>query len=204
MVTLETRSAKLDYEIEEPDDLDTEEQREVWNQDVVRTVRLFDPLHHSVRAIREMRECVEEFDKKSGNGDESMVAKILKKINGHLTGNRFRIAFTKERRPSGFAMQIMPSSLLGALWVQFGQAIVENKKFRSWAECRRWFEVSPSANRTSRRYCKEACRSRAYRNRKEQAIRMAESGKTTKEIAHALQSTTDTANKWLRQSKGVK
>lgn len=62
----------------------------------------------------------------------------------------------------------VPSSLLGAMWLQFAQAIDTGPEFRKCAQCRTWFAVSLDASRKSRRYCSDACRAKAYRNRKQE------------------------------------
>src|SRR5262245_21200426 len=67
------------------------------------------------------------------------------------------------------AMPLVPVTLAGAVWLQLAQAVVEQKAFRACLSCRRWFELVPELNRTSRHYCSEACRSRAYRARKDKA-----------------------------------
>jgi ferredoxin len=103
------------------------------------------------------------------------------------------VAFLKEmRRPAGYTMQIVPSNLLAALWIQLGQAVIENKRCRACAACGRWFEIAPPFIRKSRHHCGEACSSRAYRTRKVQALRMNERGESVKEIAEALDSTSAT------------
>jgi hypothetical protein len=69
----------------------------------------------------------------------------------------------KQGRP---VSKIVPSSLLGALWLQFHQAVAGQKDYRQCAVCQSWFEISPRVNRASRLYCGDACRSQAYRDRK--------------------------------------
>src|SRR5262249_8336946 len=134
-----------------------------------------------------------------GKADEREIEELLEVVNRELSGDRFSVAFARARTPSGFTMHLVPVSLLAAFWLQFGQAISENKRLRRCAACNRWFEVAPPLNRTSRHYCGEACRSRAYRNRKEQAVRMAGLGKTPQEIAEVLASTVGTVEGWLSQ-----
>jgi hypothetical protein len=69
----------------------------------------------------------------------------------------------KQGRP---VSKIVPSSLLGALWLQLHQAVAGQKEYRQCAVCQGWFEISPKVSRASRRYCSDACRSQAYRDRK--------------------------------------
>jgi DNA-binding NarL/FixJ family response regulator len=63
-------------------------------------------------------------------------------------------------------------------------------------------ELSPEIARTSRLFCSESCRARAYRERKEKAVQLAAEGKTPKEIAAELDSDVKTVKGWIKQRKG--
>jgi hypothetical protein len=63
---------------------------------------------------------------------------------------------------------LTPKNLLGALWLQFAQAVSGNKVFRECDECSTWFEVSKAAFRINRMYCSGACKAKAYRRRREE------------------------------------
>lgn len=63
-------------------------------------------------------------------------------------------------------LHLVPKSLLGALWVQFALAINGDKEYRECGHCSTWFELSPGTARTSRFYCSDACKMKAYRERK--------------------------------------
>jgi hypothetical protein len=62
-------------------------------------------------------------------------------------------------------LHMVPSGLIGALWLQFAQAITGNKNYRRCGRCENFFEVSPSTARTNRRFCSDACKSKAFRER---------------------------------------
>lgn len=64
----------------------------------------------------------------------------------------------------------VPESLLGALWLQFALAVERNNDFRTCAECGTWFELSPGTARSDKIYCSTACRLKAFRRRKADAI----------------------------------
>ncbi len=59
-----------------------------------------------------------------------------------------------------------PTSLIAALWLQFALNIDDPNSYRKCDQCKRWFEVTPSVNRKDRKYCSNACRTKAYRRRK--------------------------------------
>ncbi len=111
------------------------------------------------------------------------------------------VAFLKDHKLGGLILQFMPTNLLGAIWLQFAQAISGSKKHRACAACGQRFEVSPDKFRKSKFYCGDACRARMYRSRKDQAQQLAAEGKTPKEIAATLDSDVKTINKWIQQRK---
>lgn len=100
-------------------------------------------------------------------GDLSLIALHLVRqtVNFELsTGTRAQLVeSTTAGRP---ALTTVPTSLLGAMWFQFAQAIAEDKRYRRCQECASWFEVPPDARRRNSMYCRDACKSKAYRARK--------------------------------------
>ncbi len=64
------------------------------------------------------------------------------------------------------ATHLVPSSLIGALWLQLALAVEGNKEHRQCHECKSWFEIFPGSGRPDKLYCSDACRMRAYRKRK--------------------------------------
>ena len=68
--------------------------------------------------------------------------------------------------PDGnYQLVTRPNNLLGALWFQFASSISGQKSYRACEVCGRAMEMSPDVNRADRRYCSDACRSRALRRR---------------------------------------
>jgi hypothetical protein len=65
----------------------------------------------------------------------------------------------------GTGLEVVPLSLIGALWLQFAQAVSGQRAFHPCDACGRLIELHPTANRADRRYCGDACRARAYRKR---------------------------------------
>ena len=63
-------------------------------------------------------------------------------------------------------IRIMPTNLIGALWLQLANAIEANRDYGQCSECSSWFEIAPGSGRPDKRYCSDACRMRAYRKRK--------------------------------------
>lgn len=99
-------------------------------------------------------------------------------------------------------LYFMPNSLIGALWLQFAQAIDGNKTYRRCDECRAWFELSPEVARTTKRFCSNACRVKAYRNRKATARQLHSKGVRIEEIATRLDSDPETVAGWVSDTEG--
>lgn len=66
-------------------------------------------------------------------------------------------------------LSLNPNGLLNALWLQFAYAIAGGIQHRACIVCNAWFEVAPGRGRREKRFCSDACRMRAYRNRKSKA-----------------------------------
>ena len=91
----------------------------------------------------------------------------------------------------------LPSSLIGALWLQFADAIATNRNFNQCLYCKRWFEVSPDTARRDKHYCSQTCRTRAYRTRRAEARRLYALGATLDELAQKFGSDAATIQGWL-------
>jgi hypothetical protein len=121
-------------------------------------------------------------------------------INGHLKEEVSGMLHSEGPRDR-LALHLVPTSLSGALWLQFASAIGGDKAYRCCSECQTWFEVSPGVARRDRRVCSDACRTRAWRARQEQARRLRAAGKSLKEIARALHSDVGTVKSWVAGSQ---
>jgi hypothetical protein len=104
-------------------------------------------------------------------------------------------------RDGKLVLEVTPTNLLGALWLQFAYAIVNDIGFRQCLSCRSWFAVSPETRRADSLYCKEACRIRAYKERKKEARRLVAAGKALGEIARELGTTTKVIRGWITESQ---
>jgi hypothetical protein len=68
---------------------------------------------------------------------------------------------------SNLGLYIVPSSLLGALWLQLARAVEKGRARRRCKACKGWIELT----RTDREYCGPACRVAAQRRREGQGRR---------------------------------
>ncbi len=95
------------------------------------------------------------------------------------------------------SLYLAPTTLLGALWLQFAQAIEGNKQYRQCEQCRRWFEVGAQV-REDAKFCQSACRSKAYRERQKTARKLRSEGVPVREIARRLESHGKTVTRWIK------
>lgn len=70
---------------------------------------------------------------------------------------------------ASLAMYFVPSSLIGAMWLQLSEAIAGHKTYRDCRQCGHIFELRPDTARTNRVYCSNACKTKAYRLRPRRA-----------------------------------
>jgi hypothetical protein len=88
--------------------------------------------------------------------------------------------------------------LLPALWWQTARAVWSDPTFHRCPVCDTWFEVAVGAARSHRRFCSNACRTRAHRGRQDEARRLHADGKTLREIAAALDADPAAVRGWIR------
>ena len=99
------------------------------------------------------------------------------------------------------AMRLVAPTLRSAVWLQLADAVANDLTFSRCRECGRWFEVAPDVARSHRRFCTNACRSKAYRHRQDRARRMFMDQKTFEEIAEELESDVWTVRRWITGSE---
>jgi transposase-like protein len=122
-------------------------------------------------------------------------------INEKLERRAFpRLLWDAKRERLG--LYIVPDGLIGALWLQFARAVERDSRFRQCAECGLWFELAPGTARADKQFCSTACRTKAYRKRQAEAVRLYDEGRSTEDIARALESDPDTVRGWIEQKRG--
>jgi hypothetical protein len=99
-------------------------------------------------------------------------------------------------------LHLVPENLLGALWLQFARAVDGNKDYRRCGGgCGRWMEISLDAHRTHRRFCSDACRNKAYRERQAEARRLYIEGLSVEQIAQQLGADFRAVQRWVTRVK---
>jgi len=99
-------------------------------------------------------------------------------------------------------LYMVPSSLIGCLWLQLADAISGFQKFRLCESCRKPMLVAAegSGYRTNRKTCSNACRIRLYSNRKIEARQLREKKLSIREIAKRLDTEVDQIKRWIAKA----
>lgn len=126
---------------------------------------------------------------------------VQSKINAKLQGRASpRLLWDANRERLG--LYIVPDGLIGALWLQFARAVERDSKFRQCAECGIWFELARGTARADKLYCSTPCRTKAYRKRQVEAVRLHGEGRSLEDIARELESDPDTVRGWIERKRG--
>jgi hypothetical protein len=125
---------------------------------------------------------------------------LQSKINQKLEGRASpRLLWDTERERLG--LYIVPTGLVGALWLQFARAVERDSRFRQCAECGIWFELARGTARSDKLYCSTPCRTKAYRKRQAEAVRLHGEGRSIDDIARQLESEPDTVRGWIERGQ---
>jgi hypothetical protein len=135
-----------------------------------------------------------------GNVIQPALYRVQQVLNEHLKG-RVSPRMLWDPQFVHLGLYFVPDSLLGALWLQFAQAIDANKDYRRCRECGKWFVLSPETARTNKLFCSNACRSKAYRKRQVEAQRLYAEGVPIEKIADKLGSDLKTVRSWVTRDQ---
>jgi len=102
---------------------------------------------------------------------------------------------------SALEVSLVPSSLLGCMWLQFARAIGGDKSYRACENCKRWFEIGGGTlgGRSDKRYCCGTCKAAAHAKKRVRARRLYRSGRMPADIAQKLDTPIGTVKGWIVQ-----
>lgn len=123
-------------------------------------------------------------------------------VNAELTAS-VQPALMCQLPSYGLVVRLRPLSLLGAMWLQFAEAVAGGDTVRECAECKKWFQVNVGADarKARRKFCSNLCKLHDYRRRQAAAARMASAGRKPREIANELGTDLRTVKAWIQKSK---
>gem|GEM_PF-6542183 len=161
-----------------------------------RTIKVFDEDCKTVVPLMNFKPEVSEKLKL-----EAAAEYVLSDALSDLTANTSGILLFPPESKYRRKLAIVPRSLRDAIWLQFALAVLENKKYRACEVCGKSFEVSPQVARTTRTLCSSACKQKAHRQRRDQALKLAQEGLAAREIARRVGSQLTTVQNWLKEFK---
>lgn len=137
--------------------------------------------------------------------DEDVMAAALlflhRLVNRQLArSGAFEMFSVADGRRSGVAF--VPANLHGAIYLRFALAVSRRTRTRKCVTCGRHFELAPGTARSDRIFCSDACRSKAYRRRQEEARRLHAKGVKIDRIAARLGVDVETVRGWVDFPKG--
>ena len=110
---------------------------------------------------------------------------LQRAVSLHMSG-RIDATLMWDAKDKRGRLHLIPSCLLGALWLQFAMAINGDREYRQCEQCKAWFELSPETARTNRVYCSARCRQKDYRERKAEAGRLRALGHSVRDIEQRI------------------
>lgn len=99
-------------------------------------------------------------------GAEAGARFVIRDIISAGLSNRFNQSFEWDSEGRAMSLKVRPTSLIGALWLQCAESISVETDYARCDSCSKWFLVTPGAGRPDKKFCSDACRMRAYRERK--------------------------------------
>jgi hypothetical protein len=131
---------------------------------------------------------------------------VMDAVDQHLeeTGVKMTMKWDATRRSARF--YVAPTSLLAAMWVQFAEAISEQKDYERCRLCGKPFEVSTAQEgaRTNRRFCSDEHKNQFHYRKRIEARKLRDEGATLKDIATQFEVTVPAVKKWLADASGTR
>jgi hypothetical protein len=125
---------------------------------------------------------------------------VLKRMIRPRLQGQVPLDLTAEEDALSPAVELLPRSHRAGHWLMISLDINDNRQYRSCGQCGKWFEFLTSTRRTTRMYCSNACRSKTYRGRQDQARRLHEEGVPSGDIARELETDVKTVKRWVGNS----
>ena len=131
-----------------------------------------EPIEWWFAAIRQMHRMVELWEMSKSTRDYSKLIRAVRKklilagFEDERPGVKVELHLREDPLSASARLRVVPETLLTALWTQLVLAIDGNLILRGCVQCRKWFTLEAGRGRSDKEYCSNACRMRAYRERK--------------------------------------
>jgi hypothetical protein len=139
-----------------------------------------------------------------GDAFEPALAFMRQVMDDHLKqlGERLapRVLLSSPDGPP--TLSFTAQTLIGAIWLQLADAIATNRQFGRCQECGKWMDLGPEGSRVDRKFCSNACRAKAHRERQDRARKLyVIDKKSFKEIAELVDSDIESVKRWITGTK---
>lgn len=100
-------------------------------------------------------------------------------------------------------LQVVPATLLTAMWLQLALATAGEKRFVQCKFCCRFMEISTEKTgfRMHREFCSNVCKTNDYRRRRRMVLDLAGKGMRLKDIAERAETKASTVRGWIASVK---
>jgi hypothetical protein len=88
---------------------------------------------------------------------------IRKAVSERLDKLRVTAALLWTSQVSEIRLRVVPTGLIGCMWLQFAQAIAGNRNYRPCEFCGKYFESTSGISRSDRRFCQPTCKASAHK-----------------------------------------
>lgn len=151
--------------------------------------------------IHAMRAAFDRWDGiQAGKVDPDEMGQVVEVVSRGCEGRvESRFVYDSQNRTAGWVTT--PLDLLGAMWLQFADAVAGGKRVRQCPVCADWFAVTPGHARADKLLCSLACRQKAYRERKQRAVELFAQNGSVEKTAAELDWDVDAVKKWVKNTK---
>lgn len=118
-------------------------------------------------------------------------------INKKLLTHAVAARMLWDSRYTRLSLHLVPTSLVGCLWLQFARAVDGDRDYRRCPDCRKWFEITKHISRSDRTFCSPTCKASAHRKKIAAARRLHADGVSAKTIAGQLKTDVGTVRGWI-------
>ena len=101
-----------------------------------------------------------------------------------------------------FSVERRAPRLIDHLYRQLANSLVSPPEFLRCSSCAQWMAIGPGERTARAKYCDEACRQRAQRQRRKNAIALYREGVPVDEIAKHLSSSVPSVRSWIAAARG--
>lgn len=151
--------------------------------------------------VHTMRAAYDRWDGiRAGKVDPDEMAQVVEAVGLGCQG-RVESRFVYDGRDRRAEWITTPLDLLGAMWLQFADAVAAGKQVRQCPVCSDWFAVAPKHARADKLHCSLACRQKAYRERKQRAVELYGQNGSVEKTAAQLGWDAGAVREWVKNVK---